>query len=313
MKYKLIVGIVMLVLLVASVIGIGTGTPVGSQAGVNSLTTTGSSNNCKDPVRCNEIDFVWNRIKSVLGITDPIVPAVVNPGVGPNKKSETSQDEELASYPEGSTSYEFNYNDDSVPSIVGLSSSNECNDLRNSIVLAAETEWDYWKSFDNYNNDECKIKGRIKQNLYFSAANGERVITESNCHDASNAWSAAFISYVMKEAGVNDFPVNVNHVNYFRKILNNEISSLVTKPMDRIDEIGIGDILCQCRGTGCSIDYNNFPTNAQPGHCDIVVKIEPGKIWTIGGNLGDTVKMLPRTNGPSYFGFITPSVCHTSS
>jgi hypothetical protein len=71
MKWKLVVGIVLMVLLVASVSAIKAKDSVGTKTDVNGITTKNSPGHvvgvgCKDSVVCNDIDVVWRYVRDSL-------------------------------------------------------------------------------------------------------------------------------------------------------------------------------------------------------------------------------------------------------
>ena len=129
----------------------------------------------------------------------------------------------------------------------------------------------------------------------------------------------------MDESGVQDFS-SASHAEYFSKI-RDSITSCETHPMSEIDKLKAGDLLCRCRGNGCTQDYN---INSGAAHCDVVVELtrnSAGEIISrkmIGGNRatsdedfcgvdsngdpeGCTVYQSSHTslNPSSYFGFIS--------
>src|SRR3989338_8962230 len=131
----------------------------------------------------------------------------------------------------------------------------------------------------------------------------------SRRYSSSFAWSAAFISYVIKNAGYTEFPGATYHLTYFDNVKKNEYPICQTYPKSQINQIKVGDIICQCRDTSCPLDYNNLPTTG-PSHCDIVVgKNTDGSLQVIGGNLDN--KVLKQNNynknNPNIFGFISCS------
>ncbi|MBI5398732.1 DUF2272 domain-containing protein, partial [Candidatus Woesearchaeota archaeon] len=122
-------------------------------------------------------------------------------------------------------------------------------------------------------------------------------------------WSAAFISWVAKQAGISDFPVNCAHTQYFSKIQKNP-GTCTAHPMSEKNSIEVGDIICACRhdaqrdagSASCSIDYNNVYGLS---HCDIVVNKEP--LNAIGGNVNNNVDLKKNIdiNDNKYFGFLS--------
>jgi len=116
--------------------------------------------------------------------------------------------------------------------------------------------------------------------------------------DGGYAWSAAFISYVMRMAGAgNRFPYSADHADYInaarRVSLGQAAVWLVSA--ERVQDYAPrpGDLVCFGRGTARGLRFEDLPT---PGlftsHCDIVMDtMVPGRISVIGGNVEDSVTM----------------------
>jgi len=174
---------------------------------------------------------------------------------------------------------------------------------KQKIVDVAMEEYTRWNSGKLKETDpEGK---RIVEELYFKEGTGKD-------RSADAAWSAAFISYVMKKAGVVTFPPSVAHTAYFRKIKNGESVTCKTFPMADVEKIQPGDILCSCRDSGCPIDYNTFPDGTKESHCNIVIGKNQGTLEMIGGNVNQNVdKVVKPLNevkfAKEYFGFISCS------
>jgi hypothetical protein len=119
-------------------------------------------------------------------------------------------------------------------------------------------------------------------------------VTGPNC---GTAWSAAFISYVIKEAGQSGFPYAANHNTYITSIRDKNISDWKAyKSSDPTNGVlQVGDIVCH----GADADYNPQPRDlsefaaGQASHCDCVVAINGSQVVSIGGNVGDTVGNWP--------------------
>ncbi|MBW8850022.1 MAG: DUF2272 domain-containing protein [Xanthomonadales bacterium] len=113
-------------------------------------------------------------------------------------------------------------------------------------------------------------------------------------------WSAAFVSYVMKRAGVEDFASSAEHIVYMRD------AYASTSPRRRYRLVApwrerpeVGDLLCYSREARVA-DYRGLVAFFDQGggslktHCDIVVGVDldgDSKLYTIGGNLMQTVMM----------------------
>jgi hypothetical protein len=120
--------------------------------------------------------------------------------------------------------------------------------------------------------------------------------------DGNYAWSAAFISYVMRTAGAgNHFPYTETHADYInaaqRHGLGQESGTALTAERIEVYTPQRGDLICYWRGRQ-PVTYDDLPTPGRfPGHCDIVVAIRPGELDVIGGNVDNAVAMkhIPAT------------------
>jgi hypothetical protein len=134
-------------------------------------------------------------------------------------------------------------------------------------------------------------------------------------------WSAVFVSFAYVRAGVPGFAPSASHYDFLRQALNSgPDSSLRYADPDR-DAPAVGDLLCFTRGQDSPMGTarmrayvaNNGDNIAM--HCDIVVAIDDGKLYTVGGNVlqGVTMRTLHvNRNGqlwnlPHRTG--TPAVC----
>jgi hypothetical protein len=116
--------------------------------------------------------------------------------------------------------------------------------------------------------------------------------------DGNYAWSAAFISYVMRLAGAgNGFPYAPDHAVYInaakRMTLGTDNRWLITAERPNAYAPIPGDLICHGRNAAASLRYDDLPTAALfPAHCDIVVEgPKAGVISVIGGNVQDTVTL----------------------
>lgn len=115
--------------------------------------------------------------------------------------------------------------------------------------------------------------------------------------DGDFAWSAAFISYVMRIAGAGPrFPYSADHAVYIngaKRVTLGQTNEWLVRA-ERVETYApqLGDLICTGRARAAGLRYDDLPTAALfPAHCDIVVAIEPGQISVIGGNVGDAVAL----------------------
>ncbi len=110
--------------------------------------------------------------------------------------------------------------------------------------------------------------------------------------DAHYAWSAAFISYVMRTAGAGTrFPYSPNHSTYVNAAASGD--SQILRARNPVDYAPLpGDLICMGRGRSATLRFADLPTpTLWPGHCDIVVARQPGMLSVVGGNVDDAVTM----------------------
>jgi hypothetical protein len=115
-----------------------------------------------------------------------------------------------------------------------------------------------------------------------------------------NPWSAAFVSYVMKAAGVEDFGFSHEHIAYIRDAYDpaspRRRYRLVAPDRETPE---IGDLLCYSREPRIANHRDLIAFFERGGgglrtHCDIVVGVDldgDSKLYLIGGNVMQTVMM----------------------
>jgi hypothetical protein len=120
-------------------------------------------------------------------------------------------------------------------------------------------------------------------------ANG-RVFPAAN--DEHYAWSAAFISYVMRIAGAGErFPYAANHATYVNAAAAGR-SSILRAHTPQSYAPKPGDLLCFGRDSASGLRFSDLPTNGfWPGHCAMVVAREANALRVVGGNEEDAVTM----------------------
>ncbi len=151
---------------------------------------------------------------------------------------------------------------------------------------------------------------RVGEYWWISQDPGEREAAWTGKHDANGvlfragsdgayAWSAAFISYVMRIAGANErFPYSPNHWTYVNAAASG------TSPILRARDLRqyapkLGDLVCYGRGRSTGMRFTDLPsTSFWPGHCSMVVAATPGTISVIGGNVDDAVTLTHVPVGP---------------
>jgi hypothetical protein len=114
-------------------------------------------------------------------------------------------------------------------------------------------------------------------------------------------WSAAFVSWVMCEAGLGDmaqFRRSSAHRDYIDQAIRARDGNAPDAAYAAYDAgeapIAPGDLLCNSRA---GTDYRSLadrrenPVNNALTHCDIVVKVEAARVLVIGGNVDQSVSL----------------------
>ena len=114
--------------------------------------------------------------------------------------------------------------------------------------------------------------------------------------DGDYAWSAAFISYIMRIDGAGRrFPYSFAHADYInaaREMSLGQISGYALwaeRPESYAPQLG--DLICTGRERYSRLRFDNLPAGQFLSHCDMVVQISPGTLSVIGGNVDDAVTM----------------------
>jgi hypothetical protein len=114
--------------------------------------------------------------------------------------------------------------------------------------------------------------------------------------DGAYAWSAAFVSYVMRIAGAGpSFPYAPDHSTYIdvaKRMADGTAHgwALVAETPDRYAPLP-GDLICMGRDWARKLTFQALPVANFPAHCDIVVATRPGLLSVVGGNVDDAVTM----------------------
>jgi hypothetical protein len=136
------------------------------------------------------------------------------------------------------------------------------------------------------------------------------------------AWSAAFISFVLRGAGVDarEFPPSAAHAFYLDALIADAARFPATAPFLPHDVAArapsVGDLVCADRSAAPIASWRDRAADGgrfRPMHCDIVLRVASGRIEAVGGNVRDAVtlsrfptdsagRLLPRPRGePQWF------------
>ena len=114
--------------------------------------------------------------------------------------------------------------------------------------------------------------------------------------DASFAWSAAFLSYVMRVAGAGTrFPYAPSHSTYINAARQMSLGQarnwVVLAEATDAYAPQAGDLICAGRASARGLRFEDLPTAAPfPSHCAIVVATGQ-ELSVIGGNVDDAVTL----------------------
>ena len=164
--------------------------------------------------------------------------------------------------------------------------------FKRKAVRNAKKEWKEWNVPSKKTETDSYSYPRLEK--YWATV-------KNTSWDASDdAWSAVFISYIMKEANMkDDFPYSARHSDYITKAINNKTSSNKSKLQGyRLNEkkVAVGDLICSSRESTSDLYTRR---GKYKSHCDIVVKKNREEATVIGGNLANSVsqKKVPLANG----------------
>jgi len=120
-------------------------------------------------------------------------------------------------------------------------------------------------------------------------------------------WSAAFVSWVMRRAGLPGFTASARHLDYVRAAWTRPARDpyRLASPLDTAP--AVGDLLCYVRAQARVLGHRGLVDRLDGGaglpmHCDIVVAAGDGMAWLVGGNVQQavTLRML-RLDGDGRF------------
>lgn len=185
--------------------------------------------------------------------------------------------------------------------------------LRDNIVRVAKGELQRWGNGSLREKDPRA--GPILRDYW--ARGTDNSFAESQFADSAfqntHPWSAAFISWVMQQAGAGSLfkrsPAHSVYISWAKE--NRRNNNANPFKAYRITELAprVGDLVCQGR-SGSSPTYDNIAPGMNT-HCDIVTAVQPGNLSVVGGNVSDSVKQRSvRTDArgfiasPAYFAVI---------
>lgn len=139
------------------------------------------------------------------------------------------------------------------------------------------------------------------------AGMGGRALPACRAFIIDTPWSAAFVSWVARQAALPGFNVSASHVSYVRDAYRAPDDSPYRVVAPEAATPARGDLLCYARSADRTFGFAGLAqllATSDEGlgmHCDIVVDAQPrlGLAWLVGGNVFDgvTMRVLPLTAG----------------
>ena len=193
-------------------------------------------------------------------------------------------------------------------------------------MLAWRRVWEYWLVLDQHvpgialsrkvvafpgaladKAEDVKSTEKTLRELFFLLdqypTDGKENLSQAAVRAAlsDSAWSAAFISYVMHRAGLNDaeFHYSAAHWQYVKQAFVTDSQHAYHACDPRRTRPHKGDLLCYSRGTLGPNDFAGWreavdlPGFTAASHCEIVVMVDraASKMETVGGNVLQSVAM----------------------
>ncbi len=176
--------------------------------------------------------------------------------------------------------------------------------LRQSLIHYATREWEFFGRqrvvfqgseesiplVGAWEDDDGPYSDRV--NAYWRAVGRPR-LDGMDCH---RPWSAAFVSWLMQQAGVAEeqFPATAAHGVYIAQIIHRaDLPERYFVPRRVADySPNPGDLVCASRGArGAAVSEYTAPEVLVRAnlHCDLVVDKAAGVLETIGGNVRNSV------------------------
>jgi hypothetical protein len=113
-------------------------------------------------------------------------------------------------------------------------------------------------------------------------------------HSDAYAWSAAFISYVMRIAGAGRrFPYSGAHFDFIAagRGAASDATGIVKAMRPEFYAPRLGDLVCFSRERNKVAKFDDITRKPFRAHCAIVVEVKSGAVLVIGGNVGNAVAM----------------------
>jgi hypothetical protein len=172
-------------------------------------------------------------------------------------------------------------------------------DAKEALISAAVKEWLRFERGDKKENQDPQFK--------YVGEYWSKLGLNLNGRNRDVFWSAAFISFVAREAGYNNFKFDDAHSTYVYDAVDKRKASITTAPFwgFKVNEHKpqLGDLVCRWR-TNAITSIDSLPSGGFKSHCDIVIEIRDTEVRTLGGNVSDSVSITAYPLNSS--GFLRP-------
>lgn len=158
-------------------------------------------------------------------------------------------------------------------------------ETKEKLLAAAVREWITYFNRGTGQENEDPFYKRVGD--YF-----RQLGMSSDGTNRDHLWSAAFISFIVREAGYTDFKFSDGHWKYIYDAKKKRLTNKPSAPfwLFRLNEYKpqLGDLVCAWRGDKPRT-YDDVPNNFFPSHTDVIVEIGNDSVMTIGGNVSQSV------------------------
>jgi hypothetical protein len=156
--------------------------------------------------------------------------------------------------------------------------------FKKKLVNLANEEHNAWNKNGTIKEGSQDTIQRLRN--YWEIGSG---IKEDDDYYVNQAWSSAFISYLMRKAGAgDDFKYSQSHSQYIAQAVknrkeNNSKKFKAYKPNEV--KVQVGDLVCYPRQSGVGYDSKA----GYKSHCDLITSVQGNIAVGIGGNVSDSV------------------------
>ncbi len=167
--------------------------------------------------------------------------------------------------------------------------------ITDQMVATARAEWDYFGR-QTIKDGRITHAGHTETEAGYADRVGvywESVNRDLTGLDTEEPWSAAFMSWVMRRAGLGKrFTYSEWHAHYIRRAMrarrdrNEDEVFWAYRLSERAPRVG--DLVCYARQDDVDFDHQK---DTYKSHTDLVVDVRPGEIDVIGGNVLDSVSL----------------------